>query len=100
MSFGTLTPEQIMAAKKTITITVEIDDQKYIEELDGSKGLAVLVDHETQTGTRLIVDGEGLSNFAYTLLKKIYQECPAMVISILTALEKNDDDRPKLRIMR
>jgi hypothetical protein len=85
------TEEQIMAAKKTIVITTEIDGQQYTETFDGTEGYAVLTINQDYTNTRLGVSGEGLSRFAHSLLEEIARDCPlALLPIVMGALRKND----------
>lgn len=77
------TAEQIMAAKKTITITIEIEGETHSESFDGTKGLAVLYQQDDFTSSRLMCDHVALTKFASSLLEDIFKNDPIMILPIL-----------------
>lgn len=77
------TAEQIMAAKKTITIATEIEGETHSESFDGTKGLAVLYQQDDLTISRLMCDHVALAKFATSLLEDIFKNDPIMLLPII-----------------
>lgn len=77
------TSEQIMAAKKIITIQMEIDGEMVTETHDGTEGLVVITAGEEHTSATILASGEDMGHFATVMLKEIADRCPLILIPII-----------------
>jgi hypothetical protein len=63
------TKEQIMAAKKTVQIVVEVNGQSYVETFDGTKGLLILVNNGACCNGKSIAELPTMVHFTDALLR-------------------------------
>lgn len=92
--------EQIQAAKKTVTITYEIEGKTYSAVYNGTNGLAVLVADEHHTTGKVCAPFEKVLHIAISLLARIYQQDPFALMAVVDAvtraetLDDDDDQEP------
>lgn len=69
-----ITDEQHREAKKTIQIITEFNGHKYVQELDGTQGFAVMVTDKKKVELSMAGTGNTVLNFADTLVDRMPQD--------------------------